>query len=84
MTLILTLPPEKEVQILEDAKQAGMTLEEYALRALERPRLPHIDRSPAASAERAERLRRWARGHSGLPHLSDEEISREAIYSRDV
>lgn len=91
MTLILTLPPDREAEIIEEAAAAGLTPEDYALsllgrsgRPFEQPNRPFYDRSPEAAAARIERLERWSRGRPAAPHLSDEEISREAIYSRDA
>ena len=74
----------REAQIIEEARQTGMTPEDYVLRLLERSAMPAIDRSPAAAAERVARFQRWVSSLPPAPHLSDEEISREAIYSRDA
>lgn len=82
MTLTLTLTPEKETRLVAQARRAGLSLDEYVQRVLDR-----ADEAPAprlTPEERAARFRAWADSHgTDTPLLTDEAISREAIYSRD-
>ena len=82
MTLTLTLTPEKETRLAEQARMAGLSLDEYVQRVLDQT----VD-TPAPMLTREERVARfeaWADSHErDTPVLSDEAISREAIYRRD-
>ncbi len=85
MTLTLTLTPDKETRLAEQARLAGLSLDEYAQRVLDRAAAG--DAPPATrltSEERIARLMAWAESHGhDTPLLTDEAIRREAIYSRD-
>jgi hypothetical protein len=81
MTLTLHLPPELEADILASANARGLSAEEYVMSLVEgatstRP-------APMTPAERAAAWEAWAADHPATPPLSDEAISRKAIYEGD-
>ena len=82
--MTVTLKPELEEEISTLAKEAGLSVEEFVNRELERI----VARNPPNSKlTPEERLRLWHEllaNHSvkGLP-LSDYAVSRESIYTRE-
>lgn len=91
MTLILTLTPEKQTRLTAQAHRVGLSLDEYVQRMLdqaaETPAPDLTAESPTPNLTPEERIARfeaWADSHgTDTPLLSDEAISRAAIYSRD-
>lgn len=91
MTRLIQLPQEVEEIAAAQAQKNGLSVEEYLpelITSALTQQLPLIkqgsETQKAASEHRAARIRRfrqWAEsnGHS-TPRLSDEEISREAMY----
>jgi hypothetical protein len=49
MTLVLNIPPHLEERLAEEARRAGISTADYALRALER-QIPAIDRRAKLTA----------------------------------
>ena len=85
MTLTLTLTPDKETRLAEQARRAGLSLDEYVQRLVDQTAEETTPPPPRLSPEeRIARLVAWAESHgTDTPLLTDEAISREAIYSRD-
>ena len=83
MTVTLKLKPEIEAGLLAQAKASGMTLEEYLLSLVEAS--VFSGKQPLAPRERASAYEAWSASHRATPPLSDEAVSREAMYgSRDA
>jgi len=84
MTLTLKLTPEKESRLQRQAVQAGLPLDEYVRRLVETAAEADTGDNPPPSrsaANRAAQFLRWAESHGrDTPLLSDEAISREAMY----
>lgn len=78
MTVTLKLTPEIEAGLLVQAKASGMTLEEYLLSLLEASVFSR--KQASAPEERASAFEAWSASHRATPPLSDEAISREAMY----
>ena len=78
MTVTLKLKPEIEAGLLAQARASGMTLEEYLLSLVEasvvsgKQTLSHMDRASAYET--------WSASHRPTTPLSDEAVSREAMY----
>jgi hypothetical protein len=95
--MTLTIPPSMEQTLTRQAQQQGTTPEALALSALahELEQSPAENEGkasisaqmPLTDEERQARIDRflaWADRHAtGTPLLSDDAISREAIYARD-
>lgn len=91
MTRLIQLPQEVEEIAAAQAQKNGISIEEYLpelITSALTQQMPSIRRGSetrgTASEHRAARIwrfRQWAEsnGHD-TPHLSDEEISREAMY----
>ena len=80
MSVILDLSPEIEAELLAEAQAHGMTVEEFVASLVGRtPPKPKA----MTPAERAAAFEAWAASHPSTPPLSDEAISREAIYKDD-
>jgi len=94
MTLTLTLTPEKETRLQRQAAQAGLPLDEYVQRLVEMAAGEEAGDDPMSNdpmsndpmpavpaAVQAARFLRWAGSHGmNTPLLSEEAISREAMY----
>lgn len=89
MTLTLTLTPEKETRLQRQAAQAGLPLDEYVQRLVEMAAgeeagdnpMPNDPMPVVPAAVQAARFLRWAESHGmNTPLLSEEAISREAMY----
>lgn len=83
MTVTLELKPEVEEQLEAQARQAGLSVEDYLKKKVEEM-IRAVEPRPAKTTE--ERLRLWrefinSHGDIKSPPLSDEAISRESIYS---
>lgn len=87
MTLTLDIPSDMQATLMETARQHGQTPEQAALNALRRaygPAAPHAGSENEAKAARIRRFRQWGQDNGyETPLLSDEAISREAIYARE-
>ena len=78
MSVIIELPPDIEASLADQAAREGISLPQY-LRHLLEQQVP-ARANPATPAERAAF---WRRSVQGLPHtppLSDQAVSRDAIY----
>jgi hypothetical protein len=78
MTVTLKLTPEIEAGLLAQAKASGMTLEEYLLSLVEAS--VFSGKQALASDERASAFEAWSASHRATPPLSDDAVSREAMY----
>jgi len=83
MTVTLELKPEVEEQLEAQAKQSGLSVEDYLEKKVEEM-ISVSEPAPAKTPE--ERVRLWreflnSHGDINAPPLSDEAISRESIYS---
>lgn len=78
MTVTLKLKPEIEAGLLAQAKASGMTLEEYLVLVVEGVVSP--TKQALAPEERASAFEAWSANHRATPPLSDDAISREAMY----
>lgn len=87
MALTLDLPGDVQATLAEAARQHGQTLEQTALNTLRRaygPAVPQEGSQNDAKAARIRRFRQWGQDNGyETPLLSDEAISREAIYARE-
>jgi hypothetical protein len=81
MTIVLELDRETEVGLAERAAEKGISLHQYVRQLLEE-RVSADEPRPVSPKERADL---WRRSTEGLPRtapLSDQAISREAIYDQ--
>ena len=78
MTVTLKLKPEIEAGLLAQARASGMTLEEYLVLVVEGVVSP--TKQALAPEERASAFEAWSASHRATPPLSDDAISREAMY----
>jgi hypothetical protein len=79
MTVTLNLRPEIEAGLLVQAREGGMTVEEYLLSVVEGVLLP-ATKNPLSPEQRAEGFEAWSANHRATPPLSDYSVSREAMY----
>jgi hypothetical protein len=71
MTLTITIPPDVEQALAEQARRAGQSVPELAAALLTR----------AARLAALERIGSYdTRARAGLPPLSDEAVSRDSMY----
>ena len=88
MSIAIELPPDAERTLAERTKQTGQTVADFAAGLLVKvAALPHDMFSPEGHAEIVARLAALdrlgsydTRVRAGLPPLSDEAVSRDAIY----
>lgn len=86
MTRLIDLPERAEEIVMARAQERGKSVEEYLpeliMTALTQPSQMPVDTTEDRAA-RKRRFRQWAdsNGHD-TPYLSDEAISREAMYSQ--
>jgi hypothetical protein len=86
MTVTLDLSPDKEHRLREQARQAGLPLDEFLVRAVDHWTSPPDAALPARDAEetaeqRAERFLRWADSHDRTkPIIPLETLDREQFY----
>ncbi len=79
MTVTLKLNPEVEAQLLAQARASGMSVEEYVLSVVEGMVLPAV-KSRLSPEERAAAFEVWSAHHRPTIPLSDDAVSREAMY----
>lgn len=79
MTVTLKFKPEVEAGLLAQAEASGMSLEEYVLSVVEGTVLPTA-KNRLSPEERAAAFEAWSTDHRPTPPLSDDAVSREAIY----
>ncbi len=79
MSITLNLRPEIEAGLLAQAQASGMTLEEYLLSMVEGAVFPGV-RKKLSPEQRAAAFEAWSAGHRPTPPLSDDAVSREAMY----
>ncbi|MGO8788158.1 MAG: hypothetical protein ACLQVL_12360 [Terriglobia bacterium] len=79
MTVTLKFKPEVEAGLLAQAQASGMSVEEYVLSVVEGTVLPAA-RKRLSPEERAAAFEAWSAGHRRTPPLSDDAVSREAMY----
>ena len=80
MSVKIDLPPDIEANLAAPAAAEGVPLPEYARHLLERAAAPPKAK-PLSDEERANYWRDTAGGLRGTAPLSDDAISREAIYT---
>lgn len=79
MTLQITLSPEVEASLREQAEAAGTDIATFALQALEEKLEAERERQPKLTAEqRAKEWRAWVKSHQPAGHFVDD--SRDSIY----
>lgn len=81
MTVTLELKPEVEERIIAEAKERGLSVDDYIQRKLEgKPTEPDPNELPFE--EWLQRFNDWVSSHDYIkaPSLSDEAMSRENIY----
>ena len=82
MTITLEVTSLTAKRMEKEAQQAGVSLEEYAQQIVEQAS-PAPARTEMTAQQRAARFLRWAGSHpQDTPLLTEEEISREALYGR--
>ncbi|HXW13969.1 MAG TPA: hypothetical protein VEN79_05615 [Terriglobia bacterium] len=79
MTVTLKFKPEVEAGLLAQAQASGMSVEEYVLSIVEGTVLPVAEKG-LSPQERAAAFEAWSAGHRPTPPLSDDAVSREAMY----
>ena len=79
MTVTLNLKPEVEAGLVAQAQFSGMTVEEYLLSMVEGVVLPAAP-STLSPEQRAAAFEEWSASHRATPLLSDDAVSREAMY----
>ncbi len=83
MTIALEIAPEAEARIAEQAERLGLSVQEYAQRVVEQNAVTGTAFPRLSPQQRAARFLQWAARHDpDTPLLTDEEISREALYGR--
>ncbi len=84
MTLTLNLTPDKTARLQEQARQAGLPLEDYVQQVLEQntlPAAPPVEQSTETGPEKAARFLRWADSHDRTkPAIPMEALDREHLY----
>lgn len=84
MTLTLTLTPDKTARLQEQARQAGLPLEDYVQQVLEQNTLsaaPPTKQTAEIWAEKAARFRQWADSQDRtIPPIPMEALDREHLY----
>ena len=80
MSVEINLAPETEADLAAQAEAAGVSFATYLRRVLEEHAKPHAD-TRTSPGQRARLWRETAGGLSGTPLLSDDAISRQAIYA---
>ena len=78
MTVTIKLKPEIEAGLLAQAKASGKTLEEFLQSLVEA--FVFSGKQTMTSEERASAFEAWSAGHRATRPLSDDDISREAMY----
>ena len=79
MTVTLKFKPEVEAGLPAQAQASGMSVEEYVLSVVEGTVLPAVKKR-LSPGERAAAFEAWSAGHRPTPPLSDDAVSREAMY----
>ena len=79
MTVSLNFKPEIEAELLAKAQTSGMTVEQYLLSVVEELLLAEPEEA-SSPEERATAYEAWSAKHRLTPPLSDEAVSREAMY----
>jgi len=83
MTIALEIAPEVEARIAEQAERLGLSVPEYARQVVEQNSVRGAVFPRVSPQQRAARFLQWAAHHDpDTPLLTDEEISREALYGR--
>ena len=79
MTVTLKFKPEVEAGLLAQAQASGMSVEEYVLSVVEGTVLPAV-KNGLSPEERAAAFEAWSARHRPTAPLSDDAVSREAMY----
>jgi len=79
MTVTLKFKPEVEAGLLARAQANGMSVEAYVLSVVEGTVVPAV-KNRLSPEERAAAFEAWSARHRPTPPLSDDAVSREAIY----
>lgn len=84
MTLTLNLTPDKTARLQEQARQAGLPLEDYVQQVLEQNTLsaaPPTEHTAESWAERTKRFFQWADSQDRtIPVIPMEALDREHLY----
>ena len=88
MTLTIEVSGELEAALNAQAREQGLTADRVARQVLAQALTPGVAReegSPSVAAgtsgeEKARAFVHWAKGHRDTPPLSDEAVSRAAMY----
>jgi len=82
MTRLIELPQEVEEIAAAHAQRNGISLEEYLPEIITNALTQRREAEPENRAARIQRFRQWAESNAhDTPHLSDEQISRGAMYT---
>ena len=79
MTVTLKFKPEVEAGLLAQAQASGMSVEEYVVWVVQGMVLPAVKHG-LSPEERATAFEAWSAHHRPTPPLSDDAVSREAMY----
>jgi len=79
MTVTLKFKPEVEAGLVAQAQANGMSVEEYVLSVVEGAVLPAV-KNRLSPQEQAAAFEAWSARHRPTAPLSDEAVSREAMY----
>jgi hypothetical protein len=83
MSITLKLKPEIEAQLIAQAAQRGVSIEQLLETAIGMFVDANRSEQPIAPQEKAARFSQWARNHAVTAPLSDTAVSRESIYTRE-
>lgn len=83
MAITLKLKPEIEAQLIAQATEKGVSIEQLLETLIEMLVDSNRAEPPVTAHERAARFSQWARGHAVTPPLSGMAVSRESIYTRE-
>ena len=81
MTITLNLPSDIEEAYLAEAQARGLPLNALVSEVLVSHSLPTQSQRPSTPDSWLRLLDDWSASHTGLPALSDEAMSRAAIYA---
>jgi len=79
MSVTLKFKPEVEAGLRAQAQASGMSVEEYVALVVEGIVIP-ASKNRLSAEERAAAFEAWSASHRPTPPLSDEAVSREAMY----
>ena len=83
MSITLKLKPEIEAQLIAQATQQGVSIEQLLETLIGMFVDSNRSEQPIVPQEKAARFSQWARNHAVTAPLSDAAVSRESIYTRE-